>query len=929
MRNSVSVSFLADESSADVDALFDFNFDIYGFIAQYPWILLIPVLALWIGIHFGWKKLQMTYRMQGKPLRSLGTILKESFSVMYKEDNYPIIQFSQRITEKTAWLTWIFFWKWITLFTLVFIALSLFGLISGWVLLASSILIVIVWLAGISHVKNVFGIRMHRLTQMFNVASSEARYESGAIVDLFSYIQVQEWLDVYHPQRTIVMFPTKYKSEDQRNRNSFETNFNGSVTDQNTWIYTWESTQNRVICDPIPFVPTSAPYPFPDQSPWNVFPLGLSANGEEAQWDVSVAPHLLVAGTTGSGKSVTQRTILLHALQSPKWRVVLIDPKRVELSVYKTHPHVLKSVTEIDESVALLEQLDQEMSNRYKLMQSGDTVSNHFEMLDNPPPAILLMVDETFQLLSPTGIKSDEGKEIDAMKARAAVLLSSIARLGRAAGIHMVLATQRPDAKVLPGELKANLDARIAQGRMDKIPSLMTLDSDEATKLPAIKGRAVFRANNDQLEFQAYFLAPEYLPEVLEMSAAIAQGNTDFIDSVDTTADMSDAGVEFVEPKAKSKIALSFGNPFKKLTEWIEKREAAIEEDNIRAGRTEEDRAKREARKLPPAPADVIEEPKPEVSQAVQTPTLEDIAAQANKYNGNRIEPLFSDPQRPPMIDVERFRETVRSEDDVFDGDPSLEDFDDDDDWFDDDSDDWDYEPAVEEPAPANPALSQPKQPVEVAPPAYSADDDFGYVDELDNDLEESAYSDAEMSSDGQSVEEYPTLTVQDVIARAAERGAPIPASELLAALQAEARSIASESAPPKPPQRPTAPVRQERVEPEPTALVNQEKVNEKPTSAAMLPNVIVAPPGAAIPTPPTNNLSDVQEPSDNYGMEDDKDEDFPTLNPLSAPWIPQGPVEVERGNSPFGERVFNAGKNEEQKNNDAPSSGPRRPKRG
>lgn len=927
MRNSVSVSFLADEPSADVDALFDFDFDIYGFIAQYPWILLIPVLAVWIGIHFGWKKLQMTYRMQGKPLRSLGTILKESFSVMYKEDNYPIVQFSQRITEKTAWLTWIFFWKWITLFTLVFIALALFGLISGWVLLASSILLVIIWLAGISHVKNVFGIRMHRLTQMFNVASSEARYESGAIVDLFSYIQVQEWLDVYHPQRTIVMFPTKYKSEDQRNRNSFETNFNGSVTDQNTWIYTWESTQNRVICDPIPFVPTSAPYPFPDQSPWNVFPLGLSANGEEAQWDVSVAPHLLVAGTTGSGKSVTQRTILLHALQSPKWRVVLIDPKRVELSVYKTHPHVLKSVTEIDESVALLEQLDQEMSNRYKLMQSGDTVSNHFEMLDNPPPAILLMVDETFQLLSPTGIKSDEGKEIDAMKARAAVLLSSIARLGRAAGIHMVLATQRPDAKVLPGELKANLDARIAQGRMDKIPSLMTLDSDEATKLPAIKGRAVFRANNDQLEFQAYFLAPEYLPEVLEMSAAIAQGNTDFIDSVDTPADMSDSGVEFVEPKAKSKIALSFGNPFKKLTEWIEKREAAIEEDNIRAGRTEEDRAKRDARKAPPVPVEPIEERKPEVSQAVQDPTLEDIAAQANKYNGNRIEPLFSDPQRPPIIDVERFRETVRSEDDVFDGDPSLEDFDDDDDWFDDDdSDDWGYE-SVENPAPA--VAPQIVAPTYTSEPS-STDEDFGYVDELEEDLAENTYSDADLTLESPAAEAYPALTVQDVIARAAERGAPIPASELLAALQAEARSISTESAAPKPPQRPVAPTRQEVVEPEPAGVLDNEKLNEKPTSAAMLPNVIVAPPGAAIPTPPKNNVRDIQVPSDNYGMADeDNDEDFPTLNPLSAPWIPQGPVEVERGNSPFGERVFNSGKPEEKTDNDAPSSGPRRPKRG
>lgn len=220
--------------------------------------------------------------------------------------------------------------------------------------------------------------------------------------------------------------------------------------------------------------------------------------------------------------SVTQRTILLHALQQPDMRVLLIDPKRVELSGYADHPHVLKIATELDESTQLFEQVEAEMQSRYQTMK--DQRVNYFKNMQDPPPALLVMVDEAFALLSPENVKSDEGKERDEMHARCTVLIGSIARLGRAAGIHLVLATQRPDAKVIPGEVRNNLDARIAQGRMDTTPSLMTLDSDAATRLPPVKGRAVYRAGNETTEFQAYFLPPEYLPQVLEMSAALATG---------------------------------------------------------------------------------------------------------------------------------------------------------------------------------------------------------------------------------------------------------------------------------------------------------------------------------------------------------------------------------------------------------------------
>jgi hypothetical protein len=310
--------------------------------------------------------------------------------------------------------------------------------------------------------------------------------------------------------------------------------------------------------------------------------------------------------------SVTQRTILLHALQSPDWRVILVDPKRVELSAYRDHPNVLRVAVELDESLALIEQLEREMQSRYVRMQEAGV--NHFKQLETPLPAVLCMVDETFSLLAPTGIKSDEGKEQDAMKARIGILLSNIARLGRAAGIHLILATQRPDAKVLPGELKANLDARIAQGRMDTTPSLMTLDSDAATRIPPIKGRAVARMGRDTVEFQAYFLSEKDLSKTLALSKSLAAGDQRLLE----LAKARQGGVEpgtgggdgrrrlslprFSMPRV-SLSAESLAGLRERFAAWVEKRQAIVDENEARAGRTvearEERAKKREAARNP------------------------------------------------------------------------------------------------------------------------------------------------------------------------------------------------------------------------------------------------------------------------------------------------------------------------------------------
>jgi len=151
----------------------------------------------------------------------------------------------------------------------------------------------------------------------------------------------------------------------------------------------------------------------------------------------------------------------------------------------------------------------------------------------------------------------------------------------------MILATQRPDAAVLPGETKANLDARIAQGRMDSTPSNMTLDSDAATRIPNIKGRAVLRTGNDFTEFQAYFLPEQQLDLVLEMAGALATGAVDISAFDDDEPVVEDEGRRrFSLPKLSLKSIRLPRLPKDvkgRLGVWLEGRKALAHENDARS----------------------------------------------------------------------------------------------------------------------------------------------------------------------------------------------------------------------------------------------------------------------------------------------------------------------------------------------------------
>ncbi len=465
------------------------------------WQAPVAVVAWGAALH-GWSRLREQQARRGRAVPPLGDLTRRLVRFALREDTQPLLSRPPRLA---AWLTWVTG----TRLYLAGAAGAALAVATG----AAVGALLAVAAGGVLAVRarRAFRARWAVLMQMFEVAAAECRYPKGANLTPWAYIKVQRWEQLARPGTTVVTYPAAYQSEDLRTREKFERQFNGTVSDENTWAYQWESSRNRVVCQPTSFLPSLAPYPGP-RPEWDHFALGVAGDDEQAVWNVSVTPHMLVAGPTGTGKSVLQRNILFHALAHHEtWRIVAVDPKRVELGWIRKYPNVLKVAMDLEDGVEVVQAVRDELMRRYDEMEQMG--ANHFMKLASPPPALLVMIDETYNFLAPENIKSEEGKERDALHARATALLGEIARLGRACGVHLVLATQRPDAKVLPGELKVNCDARVAAGRMDTTPSLMVLDSEAATRLPKIKGRGIIRLGGETQVFQGYLAEQDWFDQ--------------------------------------------------------------------------------------------------------------------------------------------------------------------------------------------------------------------------------------------------------------------------------------------------------------------------------------------------------------------------------------------------------------------------------
>ena len=216
------------------------------------------------------------------------------------------------------------------------------------------------------------------------------------------------------------------------------------------------------------------------------FALGKDVSGHAKCYDLAGMPHLLIAGTTGSGKSVCVNSILTALLlnNTPnELRMILVDPKRVELTGYNGIPHLLAPViVEADQVVGALQWVQREMDARYHRFSqvSARNIVDYNKRFGPPLPYMLVLIDELADLMM---LAPDETERS----------LSRLAQLARATGIHLVLATQRPSVDVVTGLIKANFPARVAFAVASGIDSRVILDQPGAERLLG-RGDMLFQA---------------------------------------------------------------------------------------------------------------------------------------------------------------------------------------------------------------------------------------------------------------------------------------------------------------------------------------------------------------------------------------------------------------------------------------------------
>ncbi len=327
--------------------------------------------------------------------------------------------------------------------------------------------------------------------------------------------------------------------------------------------------------------------------------LGKDISGRPAAADLAVMPHLLIAGATGTGKSVSIHTMIssiLFSATADEVRFILIDPKMLELSVYEGIPHLLVPVVvDPEKAAAALLWATQEMEGRYRLMRElsvrnidgynraigsggelvelkrGDAAANAGdgdEWVDTPVkhrklPKIVIVIDELADLLL------SEGKTVERD-------ITRLAQKARAAGIHLILATQRPSVDVLTGLIKANLPARISLQVTSRVDSRTILDSIGAERLLGAgdmlfmpPGTAKLRrlhgpfVSEVELRKVCDFLraqgAPDYQMEILETTApgeaegADGGGDRDelYDDAVQIVMDTNQASISMIQRRLR------------------------------------------------------------------------------------------------------------------------------------------------------------------------------------------------------------------------------------------------------------------------------------------------------------------------------------------------------------------------------------------
>ena len=301
--------------------------------------------------------------------------------------------------------------------------------------------------------------------------------------------------------------------------------------------------------------------------------LGRDIMGEPRWMEINKTPHLLVAGSTGSGKSVCINSILASILMRTKpdeVKLVLVDPKKVELSIYNGVPHLLAPVvTDAKKANIALKKIVSEMERRYDVFEESKTknitsynkyIDKKNESLSNDEkikhmPYIVVIIDELADLMLVAA------KEVEDSIMR-------ITQMARAAGIHLIVATQRPSTDVITGVVKANIPSRISFAVSSGIDSRTILDMTGAEKLLG-KGDMLYlpQGENVPIRIQGTFISEEETKSIVDFvcqqqkakydnTLTVEEGTTTMVETEDYEEPLYNEIVDFVVTQGKASASL-------------------------------------------------------------------------------------------------------------------------------------------------------------------------------------------------------------------------------------------------------------------------------------------------------------------------------------------------------------------------------------
>lgn len=242
------------------------------------------------------------------------------------------------------------------------------------------------------------------------------------------------------------------------------------------------------------------------------FLLGKNLMNERISIDITNAPHLLIAGATGSGKSVCINNLIASVIYNKtpdEVRMVMVDPKMVELSVYNGIPHLIGHViVEPNETIKMLDACINEMNRRYNLLKKmgcRSIASYNNRIKDGRKMKYILVIIDEFADLMATNSKELEPR------------LAKLTAMSRAVGIHMVLATQRPSSDVITGVIKANIPSRIAFQVSSSVNSRIILDESGAEKLLGKGDMLLSESSSQSMErIQGAYLSDDEVERIVD-----------------------------------------------------------------------------------------------------------------------------------------------------------------------------------------------------------------------------------------------------------------------------------------------------------------------------------------------------------------------------------------------------------------------------